>query len=111
MKPLSKAIRDNILGFQNNEITENFIYDKLSQSTKDLHNKKVLKRISDDEKRHYNFWKSLTNEDVSPRKLSIWKYLLITKLFGLTFGIKLMENGEESAQSAYKGIKLPGVRL
>ncbi len=45
--------------------------------------------------------KGHTGVDVAPDKLKIWWYLLITRALGITFGIKLMENGEESAQSAY----------
>jgi len=40
---------------QKSEITEHFVYHKLSQSSKDPHNKSVLKQISDDELKHYHF--------------------------------------------------------
>ena len=33
--------------------------------------------------------------------MKIWKYFLISRIFGLTFGIKLMERGEEQAQVTY----------
>jgi VIT1/CCC1 family predicted Fe2+/Mn2+ transporter len=69
---------------------------------KDPHNKEVLKRISDEELRHYNFWKKYTRRDVKPNMWKVWKYFLISKIFGITFGIKLMENGEEEAQTTYK---------
>jgi VIT1/CCC1 family predicted Fe2+/Mn2+ transporter len=38
---------------------------------------------------------------VSPNKVNLWKYSIITKLFGLTFGIKLMEMGEKKAEMSY----------
>ena len=38
-----------VLAAQNSEITEHFVYQKLSQSAMDPHNKSVLKQISDDE--------------------------------------------------------------
>ena len=100
-KVLDKKIRKIILTSQKNEITEHFIYDKLSQSEKDSHNKKILKNISDDERKHYHFWKKYTHEDVEPDKLKIWWYYLISRIFGITFGIKLMERGEEDAQVTY----------
>ncbi|MEM3703459.1 MAG: VIT1/CCC1 transporter family protein [Candidatus Bathyarchaeia archaeon] len=93
-----------ILTAQKNEITEHFIYEKLAQSIKDPHNKEVLKRISDDELEHYGFWKGYTQRDVKPDKLKIWKYFLISRIFGITFGIKLMEKGEEKAQVTYEKI-------
>src|SRR5665648_1296855 len=42
-----------------------------------------------------------TNKDVSPSQWEIWKYYWISKIFGLTFGLKLMEKGEENAQINY----------
>lgn len=101
---LSREVRKGLLTAQRNEITEHFIYDKLSQSTKDVHNRNALERISKNELEHYNFWKEYTREDVKPDRLMVWKYYLISRLFGLTFGIKLMEKGEEQAQTVYERI-------
>jgi VIT1/CCC1 family predicted Fe2+/Mn2+ transporter len=38
---------------------------------------------------------------VMPDRLRIWKYYWISRIFGFTFGIKLMEKGEEGAQKNY----------
>jgi len=89
---------------QRNEITEHFIYERLSRSVKDPQNKRTLERISGDELRHYDFWKRFTNEDVKPDKSKVWWYFVISRIFGLTFGIKLMEKGEERAQVTYQRI-------
>jgi VIT1/CCC1 family predicted Fe2+/Mn2+ transporter len=70
----------------------------------DPHNKSVLKQISDDELKHYDFWKKYTRQDAKPNKLSIWKYYLISRIFGITFGIKLMEKVEGKAQAIYEEI-------
>lgn len=104
MKALSGETRKMISAAQKSEITEHLIYAKLSQSAKDLHNKKVLRHISDDELRHYNFWKRYTKEDAKPNALKVWKYFLISIIFGITFGIKLMEGGEKNAQKGYREI-------
>jgi len=101
---LDKETKKAVLTAQKNEITEHFIYEKLSQSIKDPHNKKILRRISSDELKHYDFWKKYTHEDVKPDKLKIWKYFFISRILGLTFGIKLMERGEEQAQVTYEKI-------
>jgi len=93
-----------ILTSQKNEITEHIIYEKLARSTKDSQNRKILQRISDDELKHYNFWKQYTNKDTKPDKLKVWMYFLIARIFGITFGIKLMEKGEEKAQTTYEKI-------
>jgi len=104
MEELDKKTLDIILTSQKNEITEHIIYRKLSQAIKDKQNKEILKQISDDEKRHYDFWKQYTNKDVKPDKLKLWWYYLISRILGITFGIKLMERGEEDAQVIYEKI-------
>ena len=109
---LDRKTKKTILTAQKNELTEHFIYKKLSQSIKNHHNKKVLKRISDDELKHHDFWREYTNEDVKPNKLKIWWYFLISRIFGITFGIKLMEKGEKRTEMAYEKIakKLPSAK-
>lgn len=103
-KVLDKETRKTILTAQRSEITEHFIYARLSQSIGDTHNKEILEHISGDELEHYDFWKGYTQEDVKPDRLKIWIYLLISRIFGITFGLKLMERGEEQAQVTYEGI-------
>jgi len=106
MKPktLDRGIKKAILTAQRSEITEHLIYDKLAQSIGDTHNKGILQHISSDELKHYTFWKGCTQEDVGPDRLKIWKYFLISRIFGITFGIKLMERGEAQAQATYEEI-------
>jgi len=103
-RTLDEKTEKLILNSQKNEITEHIIYEKLAQSTKDSQNRIILQRISDDELKHYNFWKQYTNKDTKPDKLKVWMYFLIAKIFGITFGIKLMEQGEEKAQTIYEKI-------
>ncbi|MDD5454956.1 MAG: VIT1/CCC1 transporter family protein [Candidatus Ratteibacteria bacterium] len=98
---LPADIKKKILIAQKNEITEHFIYQKLSELIKELKNKEILKHISEDELKHYNIWKGYTGKEIKPSKLTIWKYFLISRIFGITFGTKLMEKGEERAQISY----------
>ncbi|MDP4282136.1 MAG: VIT1/CCC1 transporter family protein [Bacteroidota bacterium] len=100
-KAPSKDIRHSLLKAQRNEITEHYIYTKLSDRTKNTHNKAVLKKIADDELRHYTIWKSYTGEEVSSNRWRILRYFWISKILGLTFGLKLMENGESKAKINY----------
>jgi len=101
---IEKETENAILTAQRIEITAHFVYQKLSQSAMDPHNKSFLKQISDDELKHYNFWKKYTRQDAKPNKLSIWKYYLISRIFGITFGIKLMEKVEGKVQAIYEEI-------
>ena len=67
-------------------------------------NARIIEQIAEDELRHYNSWKKYTNQDVQPRWFYVWFYYVISVLFGFTFGIKLMERGEESAQKNYAAV-------
>jgi VIT1/CCC1 family predicted Fe2+/Mn2+ transporter len=109
---LDNKIKKKIIASQRNEITEHLIYQKLAKSTKDFHNKKILEQFSKDELKHYNMWKKHTEKDVDPYRLKIWKYFLISKIFGITFGLKLMEGGEKKAQITYDDISkiIPSAR-
>ncbi|MFC1847020.1 VIT1/CCC1 family protein, partial [Chloroflexota bacterium] len=53
---------------------------------------------------HHNIWKKHTDRAVKPYRFKIWLYHLISRIFGITFAIKLMENGEEGAQLNYDDI-------
>ncbi len=86
---------------QKKEITSYVIYKKLSETVKDRDNKKTLKAISDNELEHYNRLKSLTKTDVKPRRGFALFFFLISKLLGLTFGIKLLEMNETDASQTY----------
>ncbi len=88
--------------FQKNEITEYYIYSRLSRIIKSKKNAETLQRIGDDEMRHYVFWKKHSGAEVKPNKWKIFKFYWIARILGITFGIKLMEKGEEGAQEAYK---------
>lgn len=101
---LDSPTRQAVLTAQRNEITEHLIYRKLAQSTVDPDNAGVLSRIGEDELEHYRFWRQYTHEDVKPNRLKIWWYWLIARILGLTFGIKLMEQGEALAQDVYERI-------
>lgn len=103
-KTLDQETKKAILTAQRSEITEHFIYDRLSQSIGDAHNKEILKHISSDELKHYDFWKGYTQEDVEPDRFKIWIYFSISRVFGITFGLKLMERGEGQAQVIYEEI-------
>jgi len=101
---LSEDIRKKVILFQRTEITEYHIYKRLAQRIKSRENAKVLDQIAEDELRHYNGWKEYTKEEVQPRWFFVWFYYLVSMLFGFTFGVKLMEMGEEAAQKNYAAV-------
>ena len=87
--------------FQKNEITEYYIYSRLSRKLKNKKNSQLLENIGNDEMRHYLFWKELTHVDVKPNWIRVFKFYWIARIFGITFGIKLMERGEGGAHKSY----------
>ena len=98
------AILNRILEAQQNEITEHHIYHKLASKIKDKHNSQILEQIGRDELRHYNIWKQYSKQEVKPKRFKIWFYYVLARTFGLSFSIKLMEQGEEMAQANYSNL-------
>jgi VIT1/CCC1 family predicted Fe2+/Mn2+ transporter len=91
-----------IAEFQKNEITEHHIYKNLATRVSGVKNRRIFAQISDDEMRHYNVWKNYTRQEIAPSRFRIWFYSVISLLFGFTFAVKLMENGERAAQINYE---------
>jgi VIT1/CCC1 family predicted Fe2+/Mn2+ transporter len=101
---LDEQLRQQLTLFQRNEITEHHIYTKLA-GTVGPENSQVLEQIADDELRHYREWSKYTQKEVAPDRLKVWMYYWISRVLGFTFGIKLMERGEEKAESNYKRLR------
>ncbi|OPY36279.1 MAG: VIT family protein [Methanoregula sp. PtaU1.Bin051] len=100
----SGKIRDFLLTLQKDEITEHEIYAKIAAGTRDHHNRQVLEDIAVQEYEHYLIWKKYTGKDVDPDALRIWYYYSLTRIFGITFAVKLMEGIEKRAQKTYRDI-------
>ena len=98
---LTREQVENVKQFQRNEITEYHIYKRLAKKVKG-DNARVLDDIAEDELKHYNFWKTYSQTEIRPNKWKVFKFYWITRIFGLTFGVKLMESGEQGAQEMYE---------
>ncbi len=98
---LSEDIRRKLLAYQRSEVTEHHIYARLAATIRSPENRRVMEDIAGDEMRHYQQWRAYTQEDVAPERWSIWKYYLISRVFGFTFGVKLMEITENKIQGGY----------
>jgi len=101
---LTEDLRNKILGFQRAEITEHHIYARLAKKIKSPEDTQVMERIAKDELRHYSEWKQHSGQDIQPDWLMVWWFYLISRVFGYTFGIKLMERGEKQAQKNYASV-------
>lgn len=104
----------NMIKFmQQNELTESFIYAHISKITKDKSDKEILNRLSQEEYAHYEIWKKYSCIEMKPNMIKVYWYKLLAMLFGFTFAIKLMENGESGAQVNYETLlqEVPESRL
>jgi len=102
---IDNQLKKKIMKIQRNEITEYIIYENLASAHKDKNRAAILKKISQEELSHYEFFKSLTQEAVAPNNFKVSFYTFISRIFGLTFGLKLMEKGEDLAQDIYEQLK------
>lgn len=101
---LSEDVRKQVIKFQRTEITEHHIYWRLAKKVNSPENAQIMEQIAQDELRHYNEWKRYSQQDIQPDWPKVWWYYLISRIFGYTFGIKLMEQGEKAAQHNYAHI-------
>ena len=100
-KHISDASLNIIKQMQQNELTESVIYEEIAKFAKGDTNKATLRRLSQEEKAHYEIWKSYTGIEMKPEALKVFKYKMLARILGFTFAVKLMENGEDHAQEEY----------
>lgn len=98
---LSDPIKKLVEKMQIDEITEYYIYSKVAKGIKNDNNRKVLEKIANEEKAHSYVWKKYTNKEAKPKKLKVFWYVLISRILGFTFALKLLEKGEEAAGINY----------
>lgn len=99
---ISSAAMDIIRRMQRNELTESVIYEKIALFAKGDENKSTLRRLSAEEKAHYNVWRKYTGVEMKPQRGKVLWYTFLARTLGFTFAVKLMERGEEGAQTEYE---------
>ncbi len=99
---------DMIREFYRDEITDREFYLRLSER---LRNKKIsrsLKKLSETENYHANYWASKMNaeekskEHIKPYRVKLFFLLLLTRIIGLNLTINLMERGEVEGIIKYR---------
>ena len=100
----SEKRRRMIRKFQRLEKTAEETYLLLAK-TAPPNNKKVLKKIAGDERRHYDSFKKYTGRDMPAFRIKKIFYFIWGKIFGLTFVIKILEKEEAKSQREYTGLK------
>lgn len=98
---MDEKIRKMVLAVQRTEITECHIYHELARRCKDENNAEVLRRIGNQEKGHYNFWKARSGVETGPDRKRIWRVVLLAKMLGFAFVLKQMEKREGTGSRLY----------
>jgi VIT1/CCC1 family predicted Fe2+/Mn2+ transporter len=101
---MDEALKARLVEAQRNELTEYHVYRRLADINGDPHNRAVLERIAEDEKKHYDFWSEKTGLRPPLKRLRLWWYVVVGRVLGLIFAVRLMERGEEEAQRNYRDI-------
>lgn len=89
---------------QRNEVTESYVYRRIASRLPEGENQNVLLQIASDEERHCALWQKYTKTEIKPNRLKIFWFLLIERILGFTFAIKLMEKGENLASYNYTSL-------
>ncbi len=101
---LSNDLLKKIELVQKYEITEYYVYKYLAKITREENNSKILEKIAKDEEAHSRYWSKFTKKDIKANQIVVLFYILIARLLGLTFSIKLMEKNEQRAEKFYEEI-------
>ncbi len=102
---LSPEHKAKLLQFQAEEILGYHSYALLAKRVKDSHNRAIIERISNEELAHYKVWKTYTGQDVEPDWGKIKRFDFLSRIFGFTFGIRLLERDEEQAIAGYEQLR------
>jgi VIT1/CCC1 family predicted Fe2+/Mn2+ transporter len=101
----NKVVLKALLTAQRNEISEYHTYSWLAGRIKDKKNSEIVEQIGRDELAHYEVIRGITRTDIRPDKFRVLFYRFISITFGLSFGLRLMEQGEKAAERKYKSLK------
>ncbi len=101
---ISSSDMTKLLKEQQNEIDACHLYRRVVRLIKDEANRKTMELIAQDEYKHYVRLKELTGKDLKPRKFSVFMNYWFIRLFGFTFGIKMLEQAEGKGIKSYTDI-------
>jgi rubrerythrin len=91
---MEKETLDCALHCQKMEINQYRIYLSLIQTIKTGKLATTLEGIAKDEQAHYAYWQKYTGREVKPDEFQIILYSVFSRIFGVSFVMKLMEKAE-----------------
>ncbi len=102
---MDQSVLQKVLAAQRNELTEAVIYKQLAAIVKPVAHRDILLRIASEEEAHAFILKGITGREVSADLERVRWFVTISRIFGLNFGLRLMENQEGMAQDIYEILK------
>ena len=104
-KQISKELMKLVKKAQIDEEQGVILYEFMAKREKNEENKKLLEQMSKDEANHAAVWKSYTDKNLKPSKLSIIWFKVLSIVMGFTFVVKTMQKKESLAQAGYEKMK------
>ncbi len=101
--------RVRLLKLQRMEATETEVYRRLARMQKDEVNRSILEGISLEEERHEAVIAGMTGEKVLPDMRKVRRQIMLARLFGFTFSVKMMESTEQDAAAEYRELGLDDI--
>ncbi len=101
--------RARLLKLQRMEATEAEVYRRLARMQKDEVNRSILEGISLEEERHEAVIAGMTGEKVLPDMRKVRRQIMLARLFGFTFSVKMMESTEQDAAAEYRELGLDDI--
>jgi VIT1/CCC1 family predicted Fe2+/Mn2+ transporter len=108
---ISKKTLSAIKKFQQDEINDHVIYSAIATKLKFEQDARKIQKLAADEAEHARFWEEITGTQARPQRFITGFYILLAKLLGYTFLIKLLEKREVDTIEEYRQLVgvIPGV--
>ena len=101
--------RARLLKLQRMEATEAEVYRRLARMQKDPVNRSILEGISLEEERHEAVIENMTGEKVRADMGKVRRQIMLARLFGFTFSVKMMEATEKDVAAEYRELGLDDI--
>lgn len=108
---ITPELKAAALRAQQMEATEKKIYEMLAGRIRDEKKRGILQQVAAQEQGHYDFLKTVTEQDIEPKSSTVFWYNILSRIFGFTFAIRLMERTESEALTVYKQLKESGLAV
>lgn len=103
---MDESSRIKLLSLQRMEATEAEVYRRLARMQSNPMNRSILEGIALEEERHEAVIERMTGEKVKADMGKVRRQVMLARLFGFTFSVKMMEATEQDAAAEYRELGL-----